>query len=415
MLDNKRYTNLKSLSSVFCYFVFLLLAFAATTGCGGNSATAGNNGPTSSPPPSPAPQPPASPGAAEIVYVAETTGNNSGTLQAFTVDSSGGLTSVGSPINTAGSSSLAATPTGKFLYVGGGQSVRIFSVAASNGALTEVNGGPQVADGNTVFRLVMDPFGHFLYVSTSNAASETNNLLIFPVNSSTGALGQSLFMPGVDIDAIDAQDKFAYSYGIKNGPTSFVDSFAVDRNTGALTAAGNLDTGCCNNFSSVLPHPSGNFLYAISSEAPGVQIFSVSSTGQLASMGSVESTCGGADFGGLGLMHPSGKFLYHFTRQPGVIVHYAVDGTTGALSDQSCFSIPPGTFNPVDNLVTGTIDPTGRFVFGASFNFQTNASTLHTFSVDPGTGALTLLTNVNVPLGSGSFSGTMLALRTGQQ
>ena len=379
------------------------LMIGLLAGCGGGNTTT-----------APQPSPPSPSPSVEALYVAEATGNNSGTLQAFTVDGSGGLTSVGNAITIAGLSlgttSLAAAPNGTFLYAGVGQGVRMFSITPSNGALTEISGGPQLPDGNIVFRLVMHPSGHFLYVSNSNAASETDNLSIFQVNSSTGALVQSLFVPDVDISAIDPQGKFAYSSGATQ-TGNFLRSFAVDPNSGAPTAVGDVEETAF--LESILPHTSGSFVYGIFIGAPGVEGFSVSSTGQMASLGIVESTCSGADFGGPGLMHPSGKFLYHFTSQPGVIVRYAVNGTTGALSDESCFSIPPGTFNPVDNVVTGVLDPAGQFLFAASFDFQTNASTLHTFQVDAGSGALTLLSNT-VPLGSGIFSGSMLAVRTGQ-
>jgi 6-phosphogluconolactonase (cycloisomerase 2 family) len=138
------------------------------------------------------------------VYV---TNNGDGTVSAYSYDSFGDLTSLGSAYPVGSSpKGLAMDAGGKFLYVAnyGDGTVSAFTINASSGALTSV--GSAVATGNlnnvanpAAIDVKVDPSGQYVYVANYLDGSVS----LFSVNASTGALTLSnTFAAGTGATAV---------------------------------------------------------------------------------------------------------------------------------------------------------------------------------------------------------------------
>jgi len=127
--------------------------------------------------------------------------------------STGALTSLGSPISTGPASSpfrIAITPNGRFAYVAnqGSSSISVFSINTTTGALTST--GP-VTTASAPYGIGIHPNGHFLYVAEAN----DNRVAIYAINSSNGSLTfQGVATSAADIPyslAITATGDFLYT------------------------------------------------------------------------------------------------------------------------------------------------------------------------------------------------------------
>ncbi len=102
-------------------------------------------------------------------------------------------------------------------------------------------------------------------------------------------------------------------------------------------------------------HPSGKFLYAANSTGNSVSIFNVASDGTLTQAGN--PTAAGTNPQGA-VIDPSGKFLLvtnaDFAPNPGSISVFSIDSGSGALSLTSTFSGPPALFGPTKILMTSS-------------------------------------------------------------
>jgi 6-phosphogluconolactonase (cycloisomerase 2 family) len=103
-------------------------------------------------------------------------------ISAFSIDTAtGGLTRLGSPVATGGYQpvSMAATPNGRFLYARPGNSITTFSIG-SHGALTPVGSVPAASPAG----MKVTPDGKFL----TAALGGSNSVGVFSIDASTGAL-----------------------------------------------------------------------------------------------------------------------------------------------------------------------------------------------------------------------------------
>jgi len=318
-------------------------------------------------------------------------------LSTFKVDSSTGALSPTSTIMLGSEAGIAADPASRFLYLSdpSANAIDIFSIDPVTGALTG-NGGlllilinqPSSVPG----ALALDPSGRFLYYGSFISAGLIGALA---VNSTTGALSVVAGSP-FPADQVPSSvlvhpsGQFVYTEDVKAGSTPAsgftlvsISGFAVDSSTGALAPlSGSPFLVPVNaDFAGFAMHPSGKFLYASTGiAANGILAWSVDpATGSLTVLPGSPFQAGVATSDPV--LDPEGRFLYA-AGATGGILGFEVDANSGALTPLAGSPFSPGTavLNPV-------VDPSGRFLFAA--NPQNSA--IAGFNLDATTGALTTL------------------------
>jgi 6-phosphogluconolactonase len=189
------------------------------------------------------------------------------TIQAFTIDhTAGALTAIaGSPFSTAGANSVTSDPAGRFLFVGNDNTgqISIFQIDPTTGVLTPAPGSPFSAF-NLDFAhvLAVDGTGNFLYVGQGLPALPVYE---FSIDQNTGALSPAVGSPfalGVAGVRTDFTGKFAVGVSGTTGDNHLY-VFAIDPSTGALSPVNN------SPFATVTAtplnlriHPSSQFVYS---------------------------------------------------------------------------------------------------------------------------------------------------------
>lgn len=369
--------------------IFLMITTASVfTACGGNG-TSHNSGSlsqgSSSPPPSlPAMAPTSvtfapdpSGKIAMFVYVANRYGKN---IAVYTIDrSTGALTAAGRITTTNQALSVAADPSGRFLYASDG-SVSSFHIDAGTGGL-KLTGS---ASADFPESIAVHPSGQFVYApNLGGCPSGPGEVSSFTANSSTGTLtstGSIVAGACPWAVAIDPFGKFVYvaNRGDCDSPTGVgtISMYGIDSISGVLTSIGSIEAGSCT--SSLAVDPSGRFVYATNDF---VSIYHIdSSTGTLTSLGSVTA----------GLLpqsvavDPPGKFAYVANTGSNDVSMYSIDATTGMLT-------------PLGRIAAGSgpssigIDPSGNFAYVTNFG----SDNMSIYAINRVSGALTLVGTVS--------------------
>ena len=356
-------------------------------------------------------------------------------VSAFSINASGALTQVGSPVATGTDAFfMAVDPLGRFAYVTNttSNSVSAYTINSSTGALTAVPGSP-FASGAEPIGITVDPSGRFVYVANSG----DNTISAYTISSSTGALTQILSPvpePGLNPGslAVDASGSFllvgdfqsnqvteytinnptgelnfarvtrtrvepfslalasgttavtytpTFAY-VANGLDNTISSYIVDPLTGALSSIGP-PVSTASAPTPMAVDPTGSFLYVGGRGQPlgsngTVSAYAIGNNGAVVAITSVPS--GGDTFDMA--IDPSGRFLYVLLGGLG-ISGFTIQSSGGLVS------IPNSPF-PVSGAFGIAVDPTGRFVYA------TNSDTpgwISIFTIDPVTGTLNQITN----------------------
>jgi 6-phosphogluconolactonase (cycloisomerase 2 family) len=189
----------------------------------------------------------------------------------------------------------------------------------------------------------------------------------FRVDSSTGALVQSFDVP------------FTSPVGVAVSPSNAilavenfqgVTTFTIAPGTGTLTQVAHAgDSGASfAETHSVLFHPSGKFLYALTGKVAGL---AVDASGNL-------TPIAGSPFGSDGFcaeldMDPTGNYVFALCRHGNF--EYKIDQNTGALTNEKLI-----------DFVTPTFNSTGRMFF--TVHFLASGANLETWSFDTNTGEM---------------------------
>jgi 6-phosphogluconolactonase (cycloisomerase 2 family) len=277
----------------------------------------------------------------------------------------------------------------------------IFSRNATNGMLTVQNTVPLTAPGSGI---VVDPLGHYLYLSSIAAIPGTQSFAYgFAIDGTTGGLTAVAGTPFVISNtggqfSVDQSGRYLY-----NTNASSIDVYSIDRATGKLTGLPTMSVTTCFNPTQLQFAPSNLFAYSTCSmdiqftpKSASVESFAVSSTGQLSHIGSAPTGDAPQHF----ILDPSGRFGY-VTGFSNYIYSYQIGkdigndgiaqaaGTLGAQPQSNSMAIVGGTA-PVtyttkfayvsstgDNkLSTYAVQPDGTFVAGTSALTQQNAFAL---------------------------------------
>jgi 6-phosphogluconolactonase (cycloisomerase 2 family) len=275
-------------------------------------------------------------------------------------------TSQGSTWAHFGPVDIASDRSATHLYVAnqGSHDLDAYFINRTSGDLTQVPGSPFAIDG-VGHRVVVHPSGHFVYVSSttsSNGAVVATHINAFVVQSN-GSLKPVPGSPfaitptGIPVLAMDPKGQYLYASS-QTSSAGAVDAFTISQTNGALTPVPGspfaVPVGACN--------PSADFCQ----QSP-------------------------SDLG----IEPTGRFLYATLGIESAVAGFAIDRSTGTLSnlpgspypEQS----PEGNFCPFNafgacpNSWTESIDPSGKFIYVADSNFND----LSIFKVNGSTGVLT--------------------------
>jgi 6-phosphogluconolactonase (cycloisomerase 2 family) len=332
--------------------------------------------------------------ASRCAYVANLLSNN---VSAYTVDATGKLGLVpGSPFDDVyapanlGGGSLAADPSGRFLYVANSGApftdVSAFMIDASC-ALTKITGSP-FSQGSILVpsAVAVHPSGKFLYMT---ANQETGLVACFGIGSS-GALTQCSGSPApagqlTNSMALYPTGGFAYATNLGGN----ISGYKVDTAGNLTPIDGSPFADNCQSPGTCLPmaialDPLGRFAYVANSGATTCVYTIEVNSGKLSPRLPcfVEPNLHVAGFTWV-TVHPSGNFVLAsalaFLGAPGFATVYRVD-SNGDLSVVSGSPFPAGS-DPSSIAVDGS----GRFVY------VTNATSnnISCYTIDSNMGILT--------------------------
>ena len=213
----------------------------------------------------------------------------------------------------------AQPPPPRFAYVANGasQNISAYTVDATFGALTEIDGSPFPAQ-LAPLSVAVHPTGQFAYVA---------------------------------------------------GPSSIngVSAYRIDAASGALMAIANYPAGRNPNFVAV--DPSGNFAYVANSFSNNISGYTIDDTGALTEMPDSPFATGTSPAGIATAVKMTVTFLYVANTFSDNVSGYSIDGTTGALTPVpgSPFPFPPGSLP-----FSVAVHPTGQFAYVSYGSFQGN-------------------------------------------
>lgn len=370
---------------------------------------------------------------------------DSGEVLTFAIDrTSGALTQIGvnrvrgepsDLVLALGDRPVKAVP--RFVHVAGKISgdVTSYRINAQDGTLTQTG---VASTGTDPTAIAIDPRLRYAWISNAGSSS----ISIFTLDAATGTVTSVL--PPVTLAgkpshvAVDPSGRFLYATSREAlvPDDGYLTAYAIQRNTGALTALVTLPVGF--NPTSVAVDPTGKFLYVAnrgtaSPFTSSIEAFSLDAqTGVPTPVGPGATASGVFDLG----FHPNGVYAYGVLRDSNAIARYVIDRTSGALTPVppampggvepvALVFTPNGAFaysaeydtfgvgrvnahrvlidgslsTPIQSVQDGShpydlaIDPTGRFVYSTN----AGSDSVSVARIDPSTGLLT--TTIPVPTG----------------
>jgi 6-phosphogluconolactonase len=294
------------------------------------------------------------------------------------------------------SSRISTTPPppapSEFLYATSNANVLVFSVDSSTGALTLEPNGPSAPGG---FGIAATPSASFLY-SSNDTAGGVAGFSIGQAGALSAVNGSPFLLPNdppysnlnnVDSLAMHPSGQFLYA---PDPPANEVIAFGVDSTTGVLTPIAGSPFPAGTQPEQVVVTPSGQFLYVsdddTSASAGGIWGFTInSSSGALTTIaGSPFPTFNELNPDGL-VIHPSGKFLYSAIPYGNSVEAFSIDPTSGTLTEMpgSPFALGGAGAFPVAFSIAQ--DPAGKFLYALG----SEDGRVYGFTVDANSGALT--------------------------
>ena len=266
-------------------------------------------------------------------------------------------------------------------------SVFAFLEDSASGTLTLQPGF--VTSPGTVWAVVEDPSGHFLYVGGANTSTGATVISAYSINSTSGALAEvagSPFTTGPFIQrpkmAVDPSGKFLYS-----GASAGIFAFTINPVTGALAPIAGSPFAADNTPQAIAVDGKGKFVYVANNGSGTVSAFAINGTS-----GALTPVPGSPFATGLLpvslSLSPSSTFLYVATSgtSPFPIFGYTIDPTTGALTPTA--GSPFSTGNALPSWIS--VDPSGSFLYQAANGL------IQTFTIAPGTGSLSSIGSTSV-------------------
>ncbi|MES1184120.1 MAG: beta-propeller fold lactonase family protein [Myxococcales bacterium] len=255
-----------------------------------------------------------------------------------------------------------------------------------DGVPTLLPGGP-IRPGGHATSLAVHPTQKFVYV-----ADEDKHVYVFPIGAD-GSLpaepSSSIATPAYPLSlTIEPQGRFAY---VASDQGTAIYGFAIDGVTGALTAVEEpLLVGEGPDFSQpafIAAEPSGHYVYVSQRAQQGIRGYQIdSSSGTLSELEGSPFAASGLPpgdnlFGGAIVFKASGDFAF---TSGGALNAFSLDPRSGALTlvEGSPFTLDVQSDPNAPNL---TIDPRGKYLYVSHFLLNNHVSG---FAIDPTSGKL---------------------------
>ena len=416
------------MQGTFTPLVVLLASSVVLTSCGGGNG-GGNKG---------------GGGNGGYVYTVNHNEGAEGAISQFTIGPDGALAPMSPPTVDAGGTDtryIAVDPLGKYVYASNPAannqigSLTQFTINQTNGSLspmsplkvslpTNWNPSPGAS--------VVHPTGNWFYM-TNAQAGVGGAVSWFTIGATGGLTSPTLLMVGQNPQqttpygiAIDPTGKYAYVAGTTGAGYGAVFQYTVNPTTGALQP----NPSSSNNFVSttpvtslgwaqpwdikVLQISSGEYAYVSNYDDGTVWEFSVNPDGTLSSLGSflvapTASVCtcdqsGGNNIAAMGFaLHPSGKYAYvTFSCCSSLqsVAQFTINQTDGTLSPMT-----PPTVLSSGSSQSIAVESSGKFAYVTSGSTGFASHSIAQYTIDQGTGALTLMSNPTVDTGADGPSG----------
>jgi 6-phosphogluconolactonase (cycloisomerase 2 family) len=354
--------------------------------------------------------------AQQRVYAAQPLTATSSVISSYNKDSQTGALGIisGSPFNERLEGGLLAIDgQGKFLFILNPQSnsISMFQIDASSGALSEVpaspfSAGPTINPNNAPSQpisIAAEPSGKYLYVGyASGNVLPSAAVTPFAIDAANLQLtltpALSFDITGTPVQMLSDPKGLHLYVGL--GPNAQsgqqlagTSVYSIDAPTGALflngAAGGGSDTGRC-----IAIDPQGRFFFDGWGANEGFIDSGVISPIDGTSTPSSTLDLGVGDVPSILLVDSSGKFLYAGTTLGAVI--YSLDQTTGQLTQLQ---------GPLAGITLdkghAVADPAGPFLYSL------DSSGVHVFQIDSQSGSLTEISGSPFNAGSGGATGAL--------
>jgi 6-phosphogluconolactonase len=279
----------------------------------------------------------------------------------------GALTASGSPVNMGTNPAyLAVNPARTHLYAAnesdGAQGGVTAASIGAQGALTAL--GRQGAENLGFVHVAVSPNGKFAVAASYNGGA----VAVFPINSN-GALGAAVdterFNGGGVQSHCVAFDAAGTHVFVPNKGLNNVAQFNFDATSGALTANSPATVAAPSNSGPrhIALHPNGRFAYVLNELSSSMSAYSVSTNGTLTMLdtkSALPSGFSGTNTGAHVEVSPDGTLLFGSNRGHNSIVVFSLDPTTGAmtlLEHESTRGETPRDFD---------VDPAGKWLVVAN-------------------------------------------------
>jgi 6-phosphogluconolactonase (cycloisomerase 2 family) len=267
---------------------------------------------------------------------------------------------------------IIADPHGRFVIVGGSP-LESFTVNG-DGALAHAE---TVTVANTAISLTLDATGSIVYVG-----SIANTVDSYAVDRATGALTHISTAPlRGGVLKIDSGGQLLYAVdGLCDIEVAAIDASGVIGTPQSYTPP-----GCVLSASRwVDVDPTSSYVYVATDDFCGVYGFAITdrTTGAIATTQVPGSPLVG-DCYAQAVLDPTAQWLYAGGESYQLYVA-PVDAATGAIG--------PGSVIPNAPVDVVRFHPNGRFLYGVPQSFSTQPTPLYAFAFDPATGAVTPLT-----------------------
>jgi len=278
----------------------------------------------------------------KFLYTANSGSTPTGNISLFTISSAGSLTEV-TPRTDVGSvpTLLAMDTAGTYLYVGNSVSndISVFSINSSTGALTAVAqlSGPTAQIGTTPLNMKLSPSGSSLYVTVQ---AGVGYIEVFPV--SKGVIGRPTvgpFQTGTNPFGlvIDSSGKYLYT---ANTTDNSLSEFTINSSNGSLTPLQNSPIG--QTYISpvaLLIDKSGKYLYVANQGSSNLSAYTIGSDGALTVLST--SPFGTGSNPSFISMDPSGNYLFVGNQGSSAAVQsFSLQSSTGTLTSVQSYSVP---------------------------------------------------------------------------
>jgi 6-phosphogluconolactonase len=300
-----------------------------------------------------------------------------GQVDRLAVDALGALGASTSYAASPQATTIVIDPEGTALFAGSsaGDTIDGYSIGAGGDLTSHAATTPATATD-----LAMTPDGAFLYAIKSDSGPASSGTFHgYAVSGSTlTPLSPAFTLPAARIATAiaispDGDDLYIAAADAWNGTDGFIERYAIDPQTGALSGPTLEASGFAASVFNLALTPDGLSLYAPSPSTDAVYQFDVTpGTGALAPKAAPSVAAGTGPYSIT--VTPNGKFAY--ANGLFAVSGFTIDATTGALTTN-------GTPVPTQFLGRGgAVSPDSRHLYVTAYP-------AHHFTIDPGTGILT--------------------------